>query len=425
MRIDPNAKYPLPDPNKLHRLLASESDPATAAIIRLAWQAGLTATEIANLRWADINYDDGTLAVSNRIIPASADLIAFLSSMEREGRYVIYSNLAKGGPSTRNSVSHKARLALDRVGEQASLLDLRFDYIVQMLKEQPAEVVSRTTGCGVRTLQEINKRYTNGNPNPTPRRIRKHNLYTVDKGSLEAALEKEENPLDIKIIMLSWVCGLSIQEMSDLTWNNINLLDNVLSLSSKEIPLPDKLVSLFSIDKNDSQDSDYVLKGTRSAEKIATSFLSRRAAAFFARHNLGGLTLNGIRGKYNTHSESELKKIMLEMAKQNGYAAPSEVALQLNIGYETSSRLLHSLVLSGNLKYSWSRYIPVECQSRWDKFNDAIETSLDPQANVTRADLSATTGFASSTLYYYIKQAVKRGILKEICPGVYHYTGNE
>lgn len=76
-------KYILPNAAAIRKLLAQESDVTSAAIIRLAWQAGLTATEIVNLRWTDINFDNGTLSVSGRIVPASSDLISFYRQWSR------------------------------------------------------------------------------------------------------------------------------------------------------------------------------------------------------------------------------------------------------------------------------------------------------------------------------------------------------
>lgn len=423
MRADPNAKYPLPDANKLHRLLALESDPTTVAIIQLAWQAGLAATEIANLRWTDINFDDGTLSVSGREIPMVHDLSSFLSSMEQAGAYVIYSKLAKGGPTTRNSVSRKARIALDLVGEKASLLDLRFDYIVRLLKEQPAEDVSRVTGCEIRTLQEINKRYTDGSPNPTPQRIANQNNYNIDRPFLEAAIKAEGDTLDAKIIMLSWMCGLSLREMSDLTWDDVDLSDNILSMGKKEIPIPEALSSVLRAESNKSNTADCVLKGIRSAEKLTTFFLSRRAGEFFARNELGGITLNGIKGKYGAQPDSELNKRLIQLVEQRGRMSAKEIAAGLGLSKDKSAKLLHSLISCGNLKYSGGLYIPAGCQSNWDKFNNAVKEGLDSQSNVTRSVLSSATEFAANSLYYYIKQAIKNGILEELGSGVYHYTG--
>ena len=50
---DLNSVHSLPNQDNILRLLALESDQSTAAIIRLAWQAGLTPSEIANLKWSD------------------------------------------------------------------------------------------------------------------------------------------------------------------------------------------------------------------------------------------------------------------------------------------------------------------------------------------------------------------------------------
>lgn len=417
-------KYILPNAAAIRKLLAQESDVTSAAIIRLAWQAGLTATEIVNLRWTDINFDNGTLSVSGRIVPASSDLISFLSSMEQVGSYVIYSRLSHGGPTTRNSVSRKARTALDHVGEKASLLELRFDYIVRLLKELPAEEVSRVTGCEIRTLQEINKRYTNGDPNPAPKRIRNHNNYDIDRVKLEKVL-KEVSPLDSKIIMLAWMCDLSLKEMSELMWKDLDASAKILNINGRKVTIPQKLFEILSAEKFVAQDGGYILKGSKSADKLTVPFMSRRVGEVFARYGFGGMMLSGIKGKYSMYSDSELEKEILQFSRQNGHISPSEVATQFNLSINKSSKLLHDLTSNGNLKFCCSRYIPAECQSNWDKFNNIIKDGLDSQSNITWAALSAATGISPTAIYYYINKAIEKGILEKLCHGKYHYTGKE
>lgn len=61
------------DRDAMRRLLADRKDTAEEAILRLAWQQGLTRDEIQRLTWADVALEEGLLRLPDRAVPLEPD----------------------------------------------------------------------------------------------------------------------------------------------------------------------------------------------------------------------------------------------------------------------------------------------------------------------------------------------------------------
>ena len=157
--------------------------------------------------------------------------------------------------------------------------------------------MSRITNCEIRTLQEISKRYIPGNPRP--QRHANNFNYEFDKTSMEKALDSEGNTVGAKVIMLAWMCGLFLEEMSRLTWDSIDFESRSLLTRNKKIPIPEKLFNLLKADE--SAGDERILKGKRSATELTPEFLSRRAVEFFNHYGFDQMTLQGIREIIASH----------------------------------------------------------------------------------------------------------------------------
>ena len=62
-QLEPRELY---DPEQVRRVVENVEDPETKAILYLAWETTLTATEIASLRWQDVDLVKGKLHVDWR-----------------------------------------------------------------------------------------------------------------------------------------------------------------------------------------------------------------------------------------------------------------------------------------------------------------------------------------------------------------------
>lgn len=411
----------LPNARKIRKLLAQENDSATATIIRLAWQAGLTATEIADLRWMDVDLTNRTISASGRSVPICEELTAFLSAREHDGAFVVSSPVGVGGRYNRVSVSRKARVALDAIGEaKVRLLDLRFDFIVQMLKVQPMENVARATNCELRTLQEIYKRF--GLRGPKLQRALKH-YDGYDNHDLLRAVCTDRDRLDAKIVMLSWMCGLSLTESSNLKWKDVDLMQRVLYTGGEKRLIPEELIRLLA--ESEISADQYVLQGKRSGNKLDVDFLSRRAGEFLSRNGLEKLTLNGIRGKFVEKSDDEIAQSVIEMVDRERLVSAAQITAFLGVGRNKSKTILNSLAADGKLRYLKDRklYAAVDYQTNWDKFIKHLDEYPNAHSEISREEMAKATEFKATLLSYYINRAIAQGILAKSGRARYHLCG--
>ena len=116
---------------------------------------------------------------------------------------------------------------------------------------------------------------------------------------MEKALDSEGNTVGAKVIMLAWMCGLFLEEMSRLTWDSIDFESRSLLTRNKKIPIPEKLFNLLKADE--SAGDERILKGKRSATELTPEFLSRRAVEFFNHYGFDQMTLQGIREIIASH----------------------------------------------------------------------------------------------------------------------------
>ena len=130
-------EFKRPDATAMERVLARHPADPEGAVLRLAWQAGLSREEIAGLTWPQVDLTDSVLYLSDRTVPLEGDTLNCLR--RRHERYaavsdhVVISDRYKR-PMPPESVSRLARNALDAEGLRVSLKDLRQDFVIRQLE---------------------------------------------------------------------------------------------------------------------------------------------------------------------------------------------------------------------------------------------------------------------------------------------------
>ena len=88
-------EFKRPDATAMERVLARHPADPEGAVLRLAWQAGLSREEIAGLTWPQVDLTDSVLYLSARKAIAArlglppAQTAALLHRMAAEGRLVL------------------------------------------------------------------------------------------------------------------------------------------------------------------------------------------------------------------------------------------------------------------------------------------------------------------------------------------------
>ena len=146
-----------PDRAAMERILAQEPAGPGGVILRLAWLAGLTRDEIAQLRWKQVSFLDSRLELPDRMVPLAPELRSYLwrryEQHAEESPFAAASS-RDGRPLRPESISRLARMALDRGGQTGvRLMDLRHDWIIRQLETQDWPAVARISGVEVAALQ--------------------------------------------------------------------------------------------------------------------------------------------------------------------------------------------------------------------------------------------------------------------------------
>lgn len=72
-----------PDPAAMEQIFLHQTGPGVT-VLRLAWQAGLTRSEIQSLQWRQIHLPEQQLSISGRQVPVQPELGAYLSVLRQD-----------------------------------------------------------------------------------------------------------------------------------------------------------------------------------------------------------------------------------------------------------------------------------------------------------------------------------------------------
>ncbi len=334
-----------PDEAALRRLLEREPHGPEGLILRLAWLEGLTREEIAGLTWKQVSFLDNRLELPDRMVPLDAELRPYLWRLREvraaedpegvDGQAVVLSSRGRA-PLRPESISRLARTALDRGGqENIRLLDLRYDWISRQLETQDWPEVARISGVEVATLQiRFAGCVPGGRDAPSGQ---------VDEFKLWKVLQKERNSPAGLALWMAWQLGLQAQEMTSLTWEQVDLEGNRLCLGDREVTLTSTVRRLLEDTKlrREAEDDPHVLLTERSRKPIDLPRLSRMTRAALIR---GGLERIALRDLRKDDSREEEDEKILQRTLEQGVLSRKDVTELLGLSKTAAYGRLRRLV---------------------------------------------------------------------------------
>lgn len=405
---------------KMHEMLARIDDDTRQAVVRLAWQAGLTAEEIGRLKWSDVNFTSDTIRIGNRTIPMAHDLSEFLSQMNQRGPFVIYSRKDAHSPSSRNNITLKSREAFRVMGlNDMTLKTLKYDFIVRSIEMMPIEDVSRITGITRQYLREMYKAYT-GSALPDHPRAKPELFF--DKDKILAAAEREKYSIDSTALLLSMMGGLTMEEMSELEWNNVNFLSSEICIKNITFLISQYLTEyLKELKIRSSSSSPYVLHGVISDNKLDPVFIKKHVRQFLIRNHMEVIDLSVLRGAYDSLNRSEMELAIINKMR-NGVSSVERISEELNIGHTKTIELLNGLCKGGKVHYitASKQYVLNGQQNNWERVLAALPDCADDSGDISMSRLMSSTGLTNSLLRYYLNKAIKEGRITKVKPARYH-----
>lgn len=403
------------EPEAVRRVIDRTEDPEAEAILRLAWEAALSAQEIASLKWEDVDLPAGVLRVSGREVPVPADLAAFLKEKPRRSLYVVAS--VRGGgetPMDRVSVSWKVRPLLTAGGlPGASLKTLRENSAVRMMQTEPVGHVSRRTGYDPLWLASLYRKYTG---RAVPSHARPRDAVFTDE-ALCRALDDEGDTMVSRAVYLSWQGDLSLREAIGLRWRDIDLPAGRWTVAGGERPIPPVLRDRLSRWREGEAADQPLLRGARSRKSPDMNFLSKRVTAFLQTHRLDGLTLLQLRGKGARPEEEDL--IFQEVAKR-GRTGVNTICAALGISRSRVRWHLDRMVAAGRLRLIRGMgYMAPDQSVPWTQVTKIIHDAGASGGVVTMRACAETARISPSLAEYYLRKAMKMGLIERVGTGVY------
>lgn len=388
-------------------------DPQRRAMLRLVWNAGLTVAETASLRWEDVDLAVPCLRAGGRTVPLVPEAAAALKRLGR-GRspeWVFPSRRNPAEPVARMTVNRELRRLLDEAGLSKLVpKDLRNQYLLRALEETTLEEAVRLTGIQPETLRDTWREYGRTEPiRPTPA-----GSVRPDDPALAAALEKEGDTLDGRIVRLSWQGGLLLREIQALRWADVSHGLESWNVDGEERPVPSALRPW--LEAWSALGGEYVAAGPRSGRPLEMGAMSRRMTLFFARHGLEGLSASGFRG--NGQVEEADKEALLALVRRKGYYSLDTARQRLGMTANQIHATAAALRREGRLDPAGGETLrlPGERTPR-ERLYGALEESRGGE--VTTRDLQRRSGLTGNLFYYYMREAAASGRLRRTGKGRY------
>ncbi len=354
-----------PDRATMERILAQEPAGPGGVILRLAWLAGLTRDEIAQLRWEQVSFLDSRLELPDRMVPLAPELRSYL--WRRYERHAEESPFAAassrdGRPLRPESISRLARTALDRGGQTGvRLMDLRHDWIIRQLETQDWPAVARISGVEVAALQA---RFAAFVPEKKP--AARAETAQVDEFKLWKVLQAERDTPAGLALWLTWQLGLQAVEIISLTWDQVDFAENVLRLPDREVSLTNAAHRLLLDTRRRQADcGPHVLLTAQSRRPLDLPRLSRITRAALIRGGMEHVSLRDLR-RDETREDEDAK--ILDLAARRGPISRGEIMTLLGLSktavYGRLRRLtdLGRLVRVGGKYYLPGTVVPPEEQ---------------------------------------------------------------
>ena len=339
-----------PDEEAIERALEKAAFTAAGAVLRLAWQAGLTREEIVGLTWAQVDIPGRSLSLPERTVPLTEELTRWLETLRqsREGERVVLSDRDKA-PLTPQSVSRLARRALDGEGQTAvRLADLRNDFILRQLEAHGWQYASRVSG-----VEAAGLRAHFGQAFPAECAPAEKAPPQIDEFALWQRLQAERtSPVGVTL-WLTWRHGLHLGEIAALRWEQVDLENGLLRLPERTVVLGSGAASVLRQLRTASPAGAYVLTAPGGGAFDRTR-LSRLVRSALVRAGLDGMTPRDLWLDWQARQEGEEQ--VTAYLRRSRSITRDEAAALLGVSPEAAYGRLRRMTRRGKLTQVGTRY---------------------------------------------------------------------
>jgi integrase len=405
------------DHEAMERVLERCRSTVTELILRLAWEAGLTRQEIAELQWPAVALDSGQIDLPERSVPISAGLEACLrrqnGRLRRSASESVILSERLGKPMHPVYISKVAREALETEESlsEITLKELRYDFIVRMLEQHDWTDVMRLTGMSSATLYNQFSPYIQRDRHRSRCGAGRGEGLTADQEYLlwRTVQQEDTSPAGLAL-WLAWQTELSFHEILALTWDQVDLDQGVLRLDRGPVLMQAALRRRLTAVRGSRspEDDPHVLLTPRSRRPFRADRLSRVIGEVLIENGLPELNMAKLS---RVKSGAARSRAVLERVEEQGSITVKEVQALLEESYEGARGQLQNMARQGELVKIGVHYYPAGAVVPPEKQYQAICAYLEEHGSAKRAQLAAVLHIGERPCGWILSNLVREGKL--------------
>ena len=403
----PNSEFRQPDGAAMQRLLARHVNDATGVILRLAWCEGLTRDEIATLTWEQVDFAAGELRLPSRAVPLDGETAACLRAWNERWALIcpqVALSEKLRAPLAAQSISRLARFALDSEGqERVRLEDLRFDFVRRQLAEHDWPYVLRISGVSVTTYRNTLARLSE----PPDTALAPRDPDGEEFRLWQVLQNEKDSPAGVAL-WLSTQMGLHMNEIVELTWDQVDFDGEALRLTERTVPLT-RAVAHILLDeraRRTAADDPHVILTPRTRKPLSVSRLSTMVRTVLIR---GGVEDRSMRYLRKDVTLAQAREQLLRCASERGSISRGEAAELLGVSVGVAYSRLSELAFDGALVRVNARYYPAGSVIAPEKQAEAIRDYLAQWGAAYCQDIADLLHIGKRTTARILKRMVDRG----------------
>ncbi len=419
-----------PDPEKVDRAIRYYHADPVGIVLRLAWRAGLSRGEIHALTWYQVHPAEGLLRLPDRDVPLEPELVRALEEWrDRCGKYssyVAYSPRSKRHMAPQ-SMSTLVKSALESMGlEGVSLRELRLDYMLRTAQEHGVTHMLRVAGVPLstynRSLAALFR--ANGVEHGARRDDEKNARASAAPGEAERSyrlwqiMQREKHSPGGLALWLTRQLGLSIADITTLTWADVDLDAGVLRAGAREYPLTRSVQTILKeeLALRRPEDDPHLVLSPESRRALTSDRLSVLVREALIRGGIGDLSAVDLRREFETEHQWRQVRAWLD---SHGSITPGQAAELLSVSAPAAWNRLQSMERLGHLAHIGHKYYPADKTPSPERLRAELLDYISRKGSISCAEAEARFGIPSRQIGYYLRSMVKRGELDMVKRGHY------
>lgn len=422
-------EYKRPDEAAMLRVLEKNKGLHTECVIRLAWTMGFSVGEMNVIKWPDVSFETGEIALPDRRVPMDQEMQKCLEKRYRRAlihnnEFVVVSDRSHQ-QMHRGSIARAARVALDTEESlrDITLVDLREDFVIRQLEHHDAAYVAKISGMRRGNLLSTYSEYTKEKEQPR----RGSNIKQVEEiedyeYKLWMLTQTEGGSPEGLAIWLVWQLGMTLEDIVSLTWEQVNFEEKTICVGAGQVPMGAVLERrLRQLRESRSEDADpHVLLSPKAQRAFRADRLSRIVGDVLIKYGLEDVALP----KLGSMKEQQKKTdSLMQHVKENGYITVVDAAEILQASQLSARNQLKKLVQYGLLTAIGFRYYSTDTVIPPERQEEVVIRYIKENGGARRKDLAELLGIEERQCAFILKTFIKEGKLSQL--GTRYYLGEE